>query len=102
MTPSRDLRDALNRRLHSCEAHIDERLRGLIMAFFMPVFFGVAGLSTDLTILKDPRLLLMAAGLIAIASIGKFAGAFIGGEIDGLSRSEACLVRIGDSPISTY
>jgi len=25
--------------------HIDEQLRGLILAFFMPVFFGIAGLS---------------------------------------------------------
>ena len=35
--------------------HIDEQLRGLIIAFFMPVFFGMAGLSADLTILKDPH-----------------------------------------------
>ena len=34
--------------------HIDEQLRGLIIAFFMPVFFGIAGLSADLTVLKDP------------------------------------------------
>ena len=34
--------------------HIDEQLRGLIMAFFMPVFFGMAGLSADLTILQGP------------------------------------------------
>ena len=26
----------------------------LIIAFFMPVFFGTAGLSADLTMLKDP------------------------------------------------
>ena len=35
--------------------HIDEQLRGLITALFMPVFFGLAGLSADLTILKDPN-----------------------------------------------
>ena len=34
--------------------HIDEQLRGLIIAFFMPVFFGVAGLGTNLTILANP------------------------------------------------
>ena len=75
--------------------HIDEQLRGLILAFFMPVFLGVAGLSADLTILKDPVLLLMALGLIAIASIGKFVGAFIGGEIGGLTRREALALACG-------
>jgi Kef-type K+ transport system membrane component KefB/nucleotide-binding universal stress UspA family protein len=69
--------------------HIDDQLRGLIMAFFMPIFFGVAGLSTDLTVMKDPALALLTAALILTASIGKFAGAFVGGEIGGLSRREA-------------
>src|SRR5258708_39629130 len=45
--------------------HIDQQLRGLIMAFFMPVFFGAAGLSADLTILTSATLLLMTLGLIA-------------------------------------
>src|SRR3984893_2565836 len=58
--------------------HVDEQLRGLILAFFMPVFFGIAGLSADLTVLHDVPLLLLTVGLIAIASFGKFAGAFIG------------------------
>jgi Kef-type K+ transport system membrane component KefB/nucleotide-binding universal stress UspA family protein len=75
--------------------HIDEQLRGLIIAFFMPVFFGIAGLSADLTILKDPELALMALGLIAIASFGKFAGAFIGGEIGGLTRRESLALACG-------
>src|SRR5689334_8906905 len=37
--------------------HIDDQLRGVIIAFFMPVFFGTAGLSADLTILKDTNFL---------------------------------------------
>jgi len=69
--------------------HIDEQLRGLIVALFMPVFFGVAGLNADLTILRSPALALLAVGLIGIASIGKFAGAFIGGTVGGLSRAES-------------
>jgi Kef-type K+ transport system membrane component KefB len=69
--------------------HIDEQLRGLIVALFMPVFFGVAGLNADLTILHSPALALLAVGLIGIASIGKFAGAFIGGTVGGLSRAES-------------
>src|SRR5438132_2620588 len=75
--------------------HIDAQLRGLILAFFMPVFFGIAGLSADLTVLRDPTLLLMTVGLIAIASFGKFAGAFIGGEFGGLTRREAFALACG-------
>jgi Kef-type K+ transport system membrane component KefB/nucleotide-binding universal stress UspA family protein len=69
--------------------HIDEQLRGLIAALFMPVFFGLSGLSADLTILKDPSLLMLAGGLIIIASVGKFSGAFVGGKLGGLSRQES-------------
>ncbi len=69
--------------------HIDDQLRGLIIAFFMPVFFGVAGLGTNLSILVNPTLLGLTVGLIAIASFGKFAGAFIGAEFGGLTRREA-------------
>jgi Kef-type K+ transport system membrane component KefB/nucleotide-binding universal stress UspA family protein len=69
--------------------HIDEQLRGLIMAFFMPVFFATAGLSTDVRVLGNPTLGLLALGLIAAASIGKFAGAFVGSAIGGLSTRAA-------------
>src|SRR5690242_2451438 len=75
--------------------HIDEELRGLVIAFFMPVFFGTAGLSADLTILKDTNLLLLTAGLIAIASIGKFGGAFAGGKLAGLTFRESLALGTG-------
>ena len=75
--------------------HIDEELRGLIVALFMPVFFGLSGLNADLTILRSPNLALLAVGLIVIASIGKFIGAFIGGTIGGLSRAESLALGCG-------
>jgi Kef-type K+ transport system membrane component KefB/nucleotide-binding universal stress UspA family protein len=75
--------------------HIDDQLRGLITAFFAPVFFGLAGLSADLGILRDPEILLLTAGLILIASIGKFAGAFAGAEIGGLTRREGFALACG-------
>lgn len=68
--------------------HIQQQLRGVITAFFMPVFFGMSGLSADLTILADPRLALMTVGLVALASIGKFSGAFVGARLGGLSGRE--------------
>ena len=75
--------------------HIDEQLRGLIIAFFMPVFFGTAGLSADLTILKDPALLALTLGLILIASVGKFGGAFVGGKLGGLTAAESLALGTG-------
>ena len=75
--------------------HIDEQLRGLITAFFMPIFFGTAGINADLTILKDSNLLLLTCGLILIASIGKFAGAFLGAELGGLTRREGLALACG-------
>jgi Kef-type K+ transport system membrane component KefB/nucleotide-binding universal stress UspA family protein len=75
--------------------HIDEQLRGLVIAFFMPVFFGTAGLSADLTILKDPSLLFLTLGLIAVASVGKFGGAFVGGKLAGLTFRESLALGTG-------
>lgn len=75
--------------------HIDEQLRGIITAFFAPVFFGIAGLTADLTILVDPKTALLTVGLILIASIGKFTGAFVGAELGGLTRREGFALACG-------
>ena len=75
--------------------HIDEELRGLITALFMPVFFCLAGLSADLTVLANPTLLALTVGLILIASLGKFAGAFFGGWLGGLSLGERVALACG-------
>ena len=75
--------------------HVDAELRGVVIALFAPIFFGLAGLGTDLTLLKDPVLLALTAGLILIASLGKFGGAFLGGRIGGLSRAECLALALG-------
>jgi K+:H+ antiporter len=74
---------------------IDQQVRGLITGLFAPVFFGVAGLSADLSILLDPRNLLLTAGLIAVASVGKASGAFVGGKLGGLSMRESWALACG-------
>ncbi|GLR85029.1 cation:proton antiporter [Bradyrhizobium iriomotense] len=74
---------------------IDERLRGLISSFFMPVFFGLAGLSADLSVLRDPHLLVLTGLLVLIASVGKFGGAFVGGTVGGLNYRESLALASG-------
>jgi Kef-type K+ transport system membrane component KefB len=75
--------------------HIDEQLRGLVVALFMPVFFALAGLNANLSILADPRLLGLTCGIIAVASIGKFCGAFLGGTLGGLNARESMALACG-------
>ena len=73
---------------------IDAQLRGLIVALFMPVFFALAGLTADLRALAGSGLALT-AGLIVLASFGKFSGAFLGGRLGGLSYAESFAVGCG-------
>ena len=75
--------------------HIDAQLRGLITALFAPVFFGLAGVGTDFAVFKDPSLIWLAALVIAIASVGKFAGAFLGGRVGGLTLRESLALGCG-------
>ena len=67
---------------------IQGQLRGIIMAFFMPIFFGMSGLAADLTILKDWNLAGLTLLLVVIASIGKFSGAFAGAMLGRLTWRE--------------
>ncbi len=74
---------------------IHEQIRGLIIALFAPIFFAVAGLSVDLTILRHLYLVELAIGLILIASLGKLVGCYVGGRIGRLSSREATALAIG-------
>jgi Kef-type K+ transport system membrane component KefB/nucleotide-binding universal stress UspA family protein len=74
---------------------IDRQLRGLVAGLFMPVFFGLAGLTADLTVLRDKELALLTVGLVAIASFGKAIGAFTGGWFGGLTIRESTALAMG-------
>ncbi len=75
--------------------HIEEQLRGLVVALFAPIFFAVAGLSVDLTVLKSPYLLKLAIALILIASFGKIVGCYVGGRFGRMTHREATALAIG-------
>jgi Kef-type K+ transport system membrane component KefB/nucleotide-binding universal stress UspA family protein len=75
--------------------HIRDQLRGLVLGFFAPIFFAVAGLSVDLTILKSWSRVELAVGLILIASLGKLGGCLAGGKLGGLTTREAIALAVG-------
>ncbi|HVV95443.1 MAG TPA: cation:proton antiporter [Hyphomicrobiales bacterium] len=74
---------------------IDKGIRGLTTALFMPVFFGLSGLKADLTVFHDMNILLLTAGLVVVASLGKAAGAFAGARLGGLSFRHAVALAAG-------
>ena len=61
----------------------------------MPVFFGLAGLTTNLAVLANTNLLLLTLGLIVIASLGKFSGAFLGGRLGGMTWAQSLALGCG-------
>lgn len=75
--------------------HIEQQLRGLIVALFTPVFFGSAGLSVHLDALLHPQLAGITGMLIVIASVGKFGGALLGGQLGRLSLRQSLAVGCG-------
>ena len=68
--------------------HIQGQLRGMITAFFMPIFFGMSGLAANLTILKSGQIALLTLLLVVVASVGKFSGAFAGALLGRLKWRE--------------
>jgi len=75
--------------------HIKEQLHGLVVAFFAPIFFAVAGLSINLAILRNGSLIELALGLILTASFGKLVGCYLGGRLGGLNGREAIALALG-------
>ncbi|UWZ52376.1 cation:proton antiporter [Dactylosporangium aurantiacum] len=70
-------------------------LRTLVLAVFAPLFFATAGLRVDLTVLRRPDVLGVAALLLFVAVAGKFGGAFIGALLCRLNRWEALALGAG-------
>ncbi|MFD3658559.1 cation:proton antiporter [Streptomyces sp. NPDC058620] len=79
--------------------HIDPKrlapLRTLVMAVFAPVFLGSVGLRMDLTALAETSVLLTGIAILFVASLGKFAGAYIAARSGGMSRYEGLALGAG-------
>jgi Kef-type K+ transport system membrane component KefB len=70
-------------------------LRTIVLAVFAPLFLATAGLKMDLLALRDPGILLIAVLMLALAIVGKIAGAYIGGRIGGLNHWEGLALGAG-------
>jgi Kef-type K+ transport system membrane component KefB len=55
-----------------------QKLESMALAVFAPIFFAVAGLKVDIGAILQPDLLIIALVVIAVATVGKVAGAYVG------------------------
>ncbi|NUR31585.1 MAG: cation:proton antiporter, partial [Catenulispora sp.] len=70
-------------------------LRTVVAAVLAPLFFATAGLRVDLGALRHPAVAVAAVVAVAIAAVGKFAGAYLGGMTARLDRWEALALGAG-------
>src|SRR5687767_5724870 len=60
------------------------RIEDFVVTLLLPLFFAFTGLRTNVGLLDRPELWLIAGILLAIAIVGKFAGAMIAARAVGL------------------
>ncbi|MEO6082666.1 MAG: cation:proton antiporter [Umezawaea sp.] len=70
-------------------------LRSVTLSVLAPIFLATAGLRVDLTALRHLDVLLAAIIVLAVAILGKFAGAYLGARLSRLSRWEGLALGAG-------
>ncbi|MBI5758625.1 MAG: cation:proton antiporter [Planctomycetales bacterium] len=72
---------------------VSRRLRDLVTAFFLPIFFTYTGLQTDIGSLGGRPMMWLLCGLVlAAASVGKFAGCGLAAWSSGFRGREATVI----------
>jgi Kef-type K+ transport system membrane component KefB len=69
-----------------------ERLGQFVTVFFMPIFFTYTGLRTSIGALTSPSSWGWCALTIALATLGKFGGAYLGARRSQLDHSQATIL----------
>jgi len=68
---------------------VTEKIEDLVSALFLPLYFALSGLSTDIGLLDDGITWAYVVGVIAIAFIAKFTGGTLGAKVNGMVWREA-------------
>ncbi len=79
---------------HGFIAAITDKLEDVVMIVFLPLFFAVSGLRTELDALASASHLLTCAAIVAVASVGKFGGGAAAARITGLPWRESVMLGV--------
>lgn len=73
---------------------IARRMRDLVTAFFLPIFFTYTGLRTNVGTLNSPDLWLLCALVLAAAVVGKVGGCGLAAWLGGVAPREAACAGV--------
>lgn len=76
-------------------------LEAVTFGIFAPIFFAAAGLHINLTLLKDPALMIMMVVITVAACLGKIGGSLIGGRLVKMGLWESLSVGFGTNARGT-
>ncbi|MCW3035529.1 MAG: hypothetical protein JWM17_841, partial [Actinobacteria bacterium] len=82
-------------RVKRFDHHVAENFKLVALGIFAPVFFAVSGLRVDLAQLLHPGVILVAAIVLAVAILGKFAGVYMGARLTRMGHWEALSLGAG-------
>lgn len=77
------------------QGDVEEQLEVVTAGVVAPIFFATSGLRVDLGLLGDPQVLFWGAVVIAVASLSKFTGAWLGARVAGLPSREGLALGVG-------
>jgi Kef-type K+ transport system membrane component KefB len=78
----------------SLAREISGRLQDFVAIIFLPAFFALTGVKTQIGLIANTQDILICAGIIAVAVLGKFGGAFAGGLISGQTKRESAILGV--------
>jgi Kef-type K+ transport system membrane component KefB len=71
---------------------VTRRIEDFVLTLLLPMFFVYTGLKTNVTLLDRPELWLITIGLVAIAILGKLAGAALAARVCGFNWRESAVI----------
>lgn len=75
-------------------ARITSELETVVLVLLLPLFFASSGLRTEIGLVSGPREWLVTAGLILVATTGKFGGSALAARWTGLGWREASAIGV--------
>lgn len=73
---------------------VTEKVEDLVTVLFLPLYFALSGLSTNLGLLNDGITWAYVIGVIAVAFVGKFVGGTVAARLNGRLWRESCTIGV--------